>query len=277
MEIYYINHTGQRIDFVGGSYKMLSATDLFDYKWEYGTKGSYLPRIASFSKRFVERNISIAVSARSKDEYYRLISNLLEIIERDINAVKPGRLYVNNTFLQCYFISSEKPKRYVNTQRTIVDLTLLAEDGQWVEEQVFSFGAATKQEYSGDGLDYPHDYPFDYTNSLMNQSLVNANYIPAGFIMTIYGACTNPVIAVGKNVYKVNANLITGEYVVINSEERTIYKIMNNGTKVNLFDLRDRENNIFEKIPVGTNTVSWGGAFGFDIKLLLRRSEPKWI
>lgn len=256
---------------------MLSTTDLFDYKWEYATKGSYLPRIASFNKKFIERKISIVISAKSKDEYYELVSNLLSILDRDISADQPGKLYVNNTYLRCYFITSEKPDRYVNTQRSKVDLTLLAEDGNWVEEQMINFGAATKQEYSEDGLDYDHDYPFDYANSLVNRTIVNNNYNPTEFVMTIYGACVSPTISIGDNIYKMDTSLTTGEYMVINSQERKIYKVMNNGTQVNLFDLRDRGNNIFEKIPEGISNVSWDGAFGFDVKLLLKRSEPRWI
>lgn len=256
---------------------MLSITDLFDYKWEYSTKGSYFPKIASFSKRFVERTVSVVISAKSKEEYYELISNLLGILDRDISAVNPGKLYVNSSYLCCYFIANKKPKRYINTQRTTVELTLIAEDGHWREEQLISFGTATKQEYSEDGLDYNYDYPFDYANSLVNRTIVNNNYNPSHFVMTIYGACINPAIFIGDNIYKVVASLTTGEYIVINSEERTIYKVMNNGTRINLFDQRDRENNIFKEIPEGLSSVMWDGAFGFDVKLLLKRSEPRWI
>lgn len=256
---------------------MLSITDLFDYKWDYSVKGSYLPKIASFSKRFVEKTVPVVISARSKEEYYALISNLLGVLDRDISAVKPGKLYVNSSYLCCYFVANKKPKRYVNTQRTTLDLTLIAEEGQWREEQLINFGAATKQEYSEDGLDYNHDYPFDYANSLVNRTIVNNNYSPADFIMTIYGACVNPLISIGDNIYKMNTSLSTGEYMVINSEERIVYKVMNNGTRLNLFDLRDRENDIFKKIPDGISTVMWDGAFGFDVKLLVKRSEPRWI
>lgn len=96
-------------------------------------------------------------------------------------------------------------------------------------------------------------------------------------IMTIYGPCDAPKVTIGTSVYKVNTSLISGEYLEINTETRSIYKTMNNGTKVNLFDDRDRENNIFSKVPEGNSVVARSGAFRFDVTLLIKRSEPKWI
>lgn len=277
MEIYYINSSGQRIDFTGGAYKMLSVSELFNYGWKYTTKGSYMPSIASFNKSFVEKSLSIGISAKSKEEYYYLISELLSIIDRDVKNATAGRLYVNNTFLRCFFTGSTKPKRYVNTQRTVIEFTILAEKDEWTEETTSKFGGATSEEFSGEWLDYEHDYPYDYVNSLTNKILVNDSYSPSDFVLTIYGSCVNPTISIGTNVYKLNAGLTTGEYVEISSENRTIYKTMNNGTKVNLFNERDRENDIFTKVPDGTNVVAWDGTFGFDVTLLTKRSEPRWI
>ena len=65
--------------------------------------------------------------------------------------------------------------------------------------------------------------------------------------------------------------------MVINSATKKIYKVKNNGEQVNLYHCQGREFYIFEKIPPGTLAVAWAGGFGFDIKLLQERSEPKWI
>ena len=47
-------------------------------------------------------------------------------------------------------------------------------------------------------------------------------------------------------------------------------------TTISKFSDRNRDDYIFEKIPSGSNDVSWDGAFGFDVTLLEERSEPKW-
>ena len=84
MEIYYINSEGRRIDLIGGNYKLMATSELFDYSWQYATKGSAMPEISSFSKKMVEKTLQIGISAKSKEEYYTLISNLLSTIDRDI-------------------------------------------------------------------------------------------------------------------------------------------------------------------------------------------------
>lgn len=276
MEIYYINSAGKRIDFTGGSYKMLSVSNLFDYKWEYATKGTSVLNISSFTKRFVEKQVPIVVSAGTKDEYSRKITELLEIIDRDIYVLTPGRLYVGKTYLKCFFVSSEKPKRFVNTRSTTIYLNLLAENGNWIYEDKKSFSRITSGMYNSDGLDYPHDYVFDFSNSLVNQKVVNDNYAPSDFEMVVYGPCVSPAISIGIHTYQIDANLGTGEYMVINSSTKKIYKVKNDGEKVNLFYARGRDFYVFEKIPSGIMSVSWSGEFGFDITLLSERSEPVW-
>ncbi len=276
MEIYYVNHAGQRVDFTGENYKMLAVSDLFDYRWEYTTKGVSAFHIASFNKRFVERLVPLVISAETKAEYYQKITILLEIIDSDVSSAVPGRLYVGETYLQCFFVASEKPKRYLNTRTTTINLRLIAENGNWIceERKMFLPVAASVRE---DGLDYPHDYTFDFCSNLTNQRMVNSNYAASDFEMIIYGPCLNPAISVGMHTYEVEADLRTGEYMVVNSLAKKVYKTKNDGEQVNLFYARGRDYYIFEKIPSGAVSVSWSGSFGFDITLLSERSEPVWI
>lgn len=276
MEIYYVNHAGQRVDFTGENYKMLAVSDLFDYQWEYTTTGVSAFHIASFNKRFVERLVPLVISAETKAEYYQKITILLEIIDSDVSSGVPGRLYVGETYLQCFFVASEKPKRYLNTRTTTINLRLIAENGNWIceERKRFLPVAASVRE---DGLDYPHDYTFDFCSNLTNQRMVNSNYAASDFEMIIYGPCLNPTISVGMHTYEVEADLRTGEYMVVNSLAKKVYKTKNDGEQVNLFYARGRDYYIFEKIPSGAVSVSWSGSFGFDITLLSERSEPVWI
>lgn len=276
MEIYYVNSAGQRIDFTGENYKMLAVSDLFDYRWEYTTSGVSVFHIASFNKRFVERQVSLVISAETKAEYYREITDLLEVIDSDVSAGTPGRLYVGETYLQCFFLASQKPKRYLNTRNTTVDLRLIAENGNWIHEERKSFFPAAYG-VKEDGLDHPHDYAFDFCSNLTNQRMVNSNYAASDFEMIIYGPCLNPAISVGAHTYEVDTDLRTGEYMVINSSKKRVYKVKNDGELVNLFYARGRDYYIFEKISGGTVSVSWNGSFGFDITLLSERSEPIWI
>lgn len=57
---------------------------------------------------------------------------------------------------------------------------------------------------------------------------------------------------------------------------RKIVKVKTDGTEENLFNSKNNESSIWEKIPAGLSIVSWNGAFGFDIILFNERGTPRW-
>ncbi|HEX2935803.1 MAG TPA: hypothetical protein VHO72_10660 [Bacteroidales bacterium] len=126
-------------------------------------------------------------------------------------------------------------------------------------------------------LDYPYDYAFDYMALDQNQNITNSSYAAAHFEMLIYGACTNPSVIIGGHEYEVDCTLATGEYLVINTLNKKVYKVNLDGTKEGQLNNRNRDSYLFEKLPSGSNTVQWNGLFGFDVNMLMERSEPIWI
>lgn len=276
MEIYYKNSSGKIIYLDREPYKMLATTNLFDYTWDYSTQGFSSPRITQVQKNMVSRDISVIVTGKTKEEYLKNVEYLLEVIDSDIVNLNSGRLYIGKSYLQCYFVQNKKPDKYLNVKKTTLSLSVVAEKGMWIIENKKSFTKMTNGVFTSDGLDYPYDYSYDYANSLVNQKIVNDNYISSDFELTIYGKCENPAISIGAHTYMVNTTLITGEYLIINSVTKKIYKVKNNGEKVNLFNARGRDFYIFQKIPAGIMAVTWDGGFGFDINLLSERGEPKW-
>jgi phage-related protein len=95
--------------------------------------------------------------------------------------------------------------------------------------------------------------------------------------MIIFGPCSAPTVYVSGHAYTVNCDAELGEYITIDSVEKTVTKTAIDGTTTNVFNLRGRESYIFEKIGAGANTVVWDGGYGVDIILMEERSEPKWI
>ena len=275
MEIYYENSLGKRIYFDRKPYRMLLDTTLFDYSWKYSTSGMNKLRVSSFQKQMTTPQISVVISASTIEEGSRYKEEMLGILDADIMLKTPGKFYVGDCYLRCYFIGSTK-ERYVKRLSAKATFDILAENGNWICEKAVSFSKITSDAYVADGLDYTHEYPYDYANSLASRRIINDNYAASDFEMTIYGSCQNPEISIGTHTYSVSAKLITGEYMVINSSTKKIYKVKNNGERVNLYHCQGREFYIFEKIPSGTLAVAWTGGFGFDIKLLQERSEPKW-
>jgi hypothetical protein len=157
-------------------------------------------------------------------------------------------------------------------------LTITTDTPSWIAESTTMFRKTSEQKESdSEYLDYPFDFPFDYMSELNSKKLMNHNFIGSAFRLIIYGGCKNPSINIGGHIYQVKAELSEGEYLTIDTMAKTIVLTKYNGEQVNVFNLRNRESYIFEKIPPGEHVVVWEGSFGFDITLLEERSEPKWI
>ena len=97
--------------------------------------------------------------------------------------------------------------------------------------------------------------------------------------IVFHGACEDPTLIAGGKVYRVYTALEEGEYLTINSIEKTIVKTKANGEKVNEFSRRDRENYIFEKMPAtdGRTLMQWQEGCIVSVRSFTERSEPKWI
>lgn len=125
-------------------------------------------------------------------------------------------------------------------------------------------------------LDFPYDFKYDLSSGRISRYVVNTNIDDADFIMKIFGACYNPKVSAGENIYRVKTDIYTGEYLEINSVTKKVTKYKVNGEKINCFNLRDRENYIFEKIKPGLQKLNRNGTFAVELTLLEYRSEPEW-
>lgn len=275
MNIFYLNNAGKKINMNGFPIAIQDPENLFSYEWEYEIKNN--SKITSFSKKVATKNVTLSIYANTKEEFGEIMTNICSITETDILSLTPGRLYVNGYYLECYIYSSDYSEFEEDFYTTDKKIQIVSAHPVWIMEELISFARITNSVFNSDGLDYDIGYDYDYSNSLVNQKIINNHYDSSNFEMTIYGSCENPSISIGKHTYSVEATLITGEYIKINSITKKIYKIKNNGEMINLFHYRGRDFYIFEKIPTGISNVAWGGGFGFDIKLLSERSEPTWI
>ena len=280
MEIYYENSQGEKLSLITFPYRMLTDTDLFNFKWDYATRGNNFPKISSISKQMVTKTIKLNVQGNDEQSYLYNIENLTRHFDIDIISNKPGKLYVNDCYLECYIYGSNKTGKYIKTKKSTVELSIVAENGNWKTSNIQKFGFSKenadkfkKEEF----LDYPLDYPYDYVNASTFQKLQNNSYAPSNFELTIYGRCSNPIISIGEwNYGSHDVELESGEKLVINSSTKKVYKVKNGGEIENMFRHRMRDFYPFEKIPAGANVVGWNGAYSFEIELFEDRSEPKW-
>ena len=265
----YKNHMGEVIDF-GRSGIFVSGSDLHDYSWTVSQKNS---KISAFKRDVTVRTLPVVIFCSTPLEGTTARNRLMEVAEKDVLAKKPGRIIIGDYYYRCYITGSTK-RGYLASKRMMeVDLTIHSDVPYWVREETHSF---RKDGASVLGLDYPHDYTFDFTSSFKGSTLTNTDFTASNFRMIIYGPCQDPSVYVSGHVYGVNCDAAAGEYLTIDSVAKTVTKTGVDGTVANVFGRRSRESYVFEKIKSGNNTVVWSGDFGVDIILLEERSEPKW-
>lgn len=267
----YKNHLNEVYDFgTDGIY--VNSNDLHDYEWAVTTRGD---RISAFNYAVSKRKLPIVILCLTEEEGIAARNRLMEVTEKDVLAMKHGRIITGDYYFRCFVMASEKAKYSQTKRRMLVTLTLVSDYPYWVKETPFVFrklGAGG----GGSNLDYPHDYAFDFFAGSGNKQFNNTGFVGTNFRMTIFGPCIDPAVYVAGHKYQVNTELAASEYLTIDSVNKTIYKTGIDGSTVNLFSRRDRDSYIFERIPPGMNNVVWDGGFGVDITLLEERSEPKW-
>ena len=267
----YVNHMGESIDLDSGAYLMDIGT-IRDYAWQYQSSND---RISSFSRPAIaQKECTILIRGIDALDAAQKRNSFFSLVEKDVLAMMPGKLWVDDYYLSCYIVSSTK-SGHVNTRRFgVIGVTILTDSCRWVREDTVSFGSGIE---NVEGYGYPYGCPYGYPNSMTSQRVINSGIAPLKFRATVYGPVTSPSFAIGGHYYTVdNAGLLDGEYMVIDQVEKTIVKVGTSGDKTNLFANRSAESYIFEPVPTGASVVSWDGSFGFDITLIHERSEPEW-
>lgn len=266
------NHLGQRFEGLpNGVY--LNYSSLRDYAWGYDTLNS---RISRFYKKVTSRSLPLVICANSGEEAYAAMNRLHELAERDIEARKPGRVYINGYYTTGYITQSKKSKYLIEERFCKNQLTFVSDDPNWYRETLYSF-----QPESGTavvtGADYPYDYSYDYAMSFNGKDIPLATTSDSAFRLRIYGEAGNPSVSIAGNTYGVSGDIAAGESLLIDSLNKTIVLTQVTGNQVNWFDKRSRDGYIFEPLPPGNLQVAWNNAFGFDLTVIEKRSEPKWI
>lgn len=269
MVVKYINNKGAEVNLNKSPYRLL-VSDLLDYEWDVIESGDL---ITGFSKSISKRSVDIDIWKTSEKSSRTLMNELTNIFETDISLGTPGKLFIDDNYLICYIFKSEK-SNWETKLMTSCEYGLVTDKPFWITETTKSFTKGSGA--SSESLDYPHDYPCDYAPKISASNIVNDNYAPSDFRLTIYGPVVNPAITIGENVYQVYTELLENEYLVIDTQERFVAQYGNTGGQTNKFNSRNKTYEIYAKIPAGISSVVWSGSFGFDIVMYQKRSEPRW-
>lgn len=269
-KIIYKNHINEIVD-IGTEKIFVNESDLHDFSWSVTSKNN---RITSFKKGVVKKTIPLQIVCESEEEGIEIRNRIFEVMEKDVLAGKHGRIIIGDYYLRCYVTGSKKTDYLTSKRMLTVKLTVQSDFPQWIKETNVTFNSNAGAVASF--LDYPYDYSFDFTNELAGGTINNTSFVPSHFKMYIYGFITNPTLYIAGHEYTVNTEVGTGEYLTIDSMNKTVVLTRYNGEQVNCFNARNKDSYIFEKIPTGTSVITSPGQISFDITLLEERGEPKW-
>lgn len=275
--IYYENSNKIKLNLDEWPVVVEDITTLLGKEWKYEATenvNANRKKLERFYRTGISKKITLQIYADTKAEFDGIMDRLNEITDTDIIEQKPGKLWVGDYYLECY-ITELDPKDYDDIFYAVdVDATIEAFTPYWVNKSTHTFHSyGITSNYN---KRYPGRYPYRYANGLTSNYLINPNYTPSNFQMIIYGPVVNPQVTVGNNTYLVNIVLEEGEYLLIDSRNKTITKFLKNGEKVNAYHNRKKGKEFFEKIRTGRQMVQWTGKFDFDIIIIEERSAPKW-
>ena len=270
----YENHFGKRFNSLEhGMY--LVHSDLLDYSWNFDVINN---RISRFYRPLTTKGLPLVVIGKTAEEAKEARNSLLEIVETDIRALLPGKIYIGEYYTSGFITGSKKSKYLFNERYCNLDLEFTTADPAWFTERNYVFANGNEDNAASEyGVDYPFDYSYDYTTTVKYKKINGGDVGSSKFRIKIYGDAENPMINIGGHIYSVNGTIGQGESLLIDSTNKTITLTTANGQKLNWFDARNRDSYIFEPIPPGISVVNYSGTFGFDLTVVEERSEPKWI
>ena len=275
-EIWYENSAGETIRFDEAPI-VVQATGLFDWQWNISAYDRSLRdggRVVAARRPVQDRTLVLDVFSDSQSEHDAAIDRLHNVLEYDLCALSPGRLWINDRYVRCFASASVKTIDRDWSTYTVVGLTLKIISPAWVKEETVTVLPVTTAADSGDKK-YPGKYPYKYSEGGNVARFVNDTAAPAPMIIKLFGACVNPSVYVGENEYSVNTSIAAGEYVVIDQRDKSIVRVGQSGTRSNLFNLRKKSVDNFAPAPPGSLTVSCSGQFACEVTFLTQRSEPE--
>lgn len=282
MKFKYINSRGETLVLSEFPY-LLQSGELLNYSRAYDSENN---RITNVRLEAGERAFRVGLIPdwslpyeEKRAALKEAAERFLSIIEYDVLNNADGRIETDTgSYLPCRILASEKSDWENPAAYMFYDLTAVSGKNSWITEYSKSFYASAAPQEQADYFDYPYDYEYDYAGLTAGRGFLNtAHFANSLFKLTVFGECSNPRILINGHPYQVFTSLGADEYLVIDARKNTVVKYLSNGTQESVYDLRGKEQSIFEPVPPGNIPVSWDGSFGFDITLYLERSEPLWI
>lgn len=271
---WYVNSEGSRVQLGGDSPYWIDGSSVRGFKRRYTESGG---SISSNANEPYETTFRI-VHDRELDDG-RGPDELFKVALVDNHANEPGRITDGESYARCLLVKGEDAYddsfMHIEDQ---YDLTFLFVDGCWTCEHS---GEAVPVDDDA-GLDFPHDYPFDFAVTETMGLIENRSGVPAAMRLSVVGPAIDWYVRVGDTEYRASKNLDEGEMIVIDGRDCTAVFRDALGNVENAFHLLAGDfwegsgSYAFERVPPGANSVAWDGCSGFAYTLYEIYDERPW-
>lgn len=280
MKVYYeSSDKKQKIMFDGREYG-IADLDLFQHEFKYITEND---KITEFTEGIVTRKLDVNITGDKNKSWQQLYDEMNSVFVKDILSNKAGKIYVNDSYMKCFFYASSPSEVFEDWGFQTTELKLVSDRPIWIVEQLVKISAISDTAASEETVvkTYPYTYPYKYPLLQTETSVYVDHYTESDFKLTAYGPTTSVLININGYPYEVEYPLEEGEHMIIDSRPQTpkeerLYVVRANGEKESIFNHRSVENSIFKKIPAGMVKIDYPRTYGVDLIIYKERSEPPW-
>lgn len=283
LEVYYENsEKNKKIVFDEREYG-ISDFDLFRHEFKYSTKND---KIEEFSAGVIERKIEATITGNEEKSWQELYDEMNGVFVRDVLLKRPGKLYVNKSYIPCFFTATTPEEMFEDWGFQTAELKMVTDRAVWATEQSIKIEpianvSLLKNEESAE-KEYPYKYPYRYPLLKTQINIYIDHYKESDFEMKIYGPTLTVKINIADHPYEIDYPIEEGEYMVVDSraytpKEERLCIVKKDGEKENIFNFRNTEHSVFKKIPPGNVVIDYPRTYGVDLTIFKERSEPAWM
>lgn len=285
MDIYYINSAGNKLDLLSDKIAIQNIETLFDNEWSYQSATSILfgGKVKKFYKGVQEKELTVSIVADNEEDFTELSKEIEDVLFYDVHMMQPGRLYVNDTYLSCYFFSSvyeEYEDLFYITDRKF---KIVTEYPKWIAERYYQINRSISMQNAVAGFMLTGSAVLNRSSAVDSKGddkesayVSNPLRIPCNFKIKINGPSEWPFLKIGDNVYNIDEEIPEGSYLEIDAIKKTCILYDNSGNSRNVFGYRNPDYYIFEKIKPGINSVEWSDSTLLEFTIYEERGEPLW-
>ena len=279
VKVTYTGSSGNTYDLKLKERLRLKKANFHKYAWTMDTtKQKYGVTVDEFRRDPIWYDASLIFTG-TYEENKEMLEALHADFERDILTNQEGKLTWGDYSIGMFVTSSSTyPNDKEETQN---DITIYCPYPFWTMEKTIHIFPYTPT-VTDEDKQYSYQYPYSYASSQDRTVYFDtAHYAESDFRMVAYGPFSELSVEINDDLKRIGYAVSSGEFMVVDSRQHGQYKgeayvIKSDGTKVNVFDYRAPEHQLFKKVPAGKLDIDYSRTHGIDLTVFLERSEPIW-